>query len=149
MLEERVAEATIAAAGVAEEQEVAVLVRQADGAVVAGAFGVIVGGCFDLQALWVAELLRGRGIARSLVEAAEVEARQRGCVVVTLHAYDVTTNRLFERLGYRAVGAVDNGFAGTAVRWYCKDLTPSDPPGVETHENGRSEPSEASRTDVE
>ena len=117
----------MAAADVPEEQEVAVLVRSPDGALIAGVSGVIAGGCLDLQALWVDEPLRGQGLARSLLEAAEVEARARGCALMSLLAYDVTTGRLFERLGYRPVGAIDNGFAGTAVRWYCKDLVASDP----------------------
>ena len=77
----------------------------------------------DLQTLWVDEPLRGHGLARSMLDAAEAEARRRGCVVLALHAYDVTTGRLFERLGYRAAGVIDNGFGGTAVRWYCKDLS--------------------------
>src|SRR5947199_354376 len=71
LLEAKVAAAAVAAAGVDDEQELAVFMRRPDGAVAAGISGVIVGGCLDLQAMWVDEALRGRGLARELF--AEVE----------------------------------------------------------------------------
>ena len=130
LLEAKVAEAAVTAAGVAEEQELAVFMRHADGTVAAGLSGVVVGGCLDLQSMWVEESLRGRGLARFLFEQAEAEARRRGCAMVTLVAYDVTTGRMFERMGYRAAGIIETAFAGTAIRWYRKDLDASDPPSA-------------------
>jgi hypothetical protein len=32
------------------------------------------------------------------------------------------TRGFYDRLGYRTVGIIDNCPAGTATRWYCKDL---------------------------
>jgi len=130
LLEAKVAEAAVAAAGVAEEEELAVFIRYPDGTVAGGLCGVVAGGCLDLQAMWVDEALRGGGLARELFAHAEAEARRRGCRMVTLLAYDVCTGRMFERLGYRAAGVVETAFAGTAVRWYCKDLAGSLPLGA-------------------
>src|SRR5207302_9394054 len=113
LLEAKVAEAAVAAADVGEERELAVFIRHEDGTVAAGISGVAVGGCLDLQAMWVDESLRGRGLARELFAQVEAEARRRGCTTVTLLAYDVCTGRMFERMGYRAAGVIETAFAGT------------------------------------
>jgi len=128
LLEAKVAAAAANAAGLGEEEEFAVFVRGEDGAVVAGICGVVVGSYCELEALWVDEALRERGWARALLAEAEEEARRRGCVLVTFHAYDLLTARLYERLGYRTVGVVESCLAGSAIRWYCKDL--DRPPSV-------------------
>ena len=36
--------------------------------------------------------------------------------------YDVLTGDYDDRLGYHAVGAIENCPAGTTTRWYCKKL---------------------------
>jgi hypothetical protein len=36
--------------------------------------------------------------------------------------YDVLTLGFYERLGYRTVGIIEDCPAGTATRWYRKDL---------------------------
>jgi len=123
LLEERVAAAAVAATGAADEQEFGIFVRGPAGELTAGISGIVAGGGCELTALWVEEADRGRGIARALLAAAEAEARRRGCAHVTFHTYDVLTHRLFERLGYRTAGVIDGAFAGTAVRWYHKELS--------------------------
>ena len=128
LLEAKVAEAAAAAVGAADEEELAVFLRRPDGAVAAGIYGVVAGNCLELQAMWVDEGLRGRGLARVLMAGAEHEARRRGCRMVMFLAYDVTTGRLYERLGYRTAGVIETAFAGTPVRWYCKDLDDNDDP---------------------
>jgi len=79
LLEERVAAAAMAAAGVGEEQEFGIFARDADGRVVAGISAVVWGGYCELQAMWVDEALRNRGLAHALMSGAEDEARRRGC----------------------------------------------------------------------
>jgi GNAT superfamily N-acetyltransferase len=121
LLEERLAAAAVAAAGVGEEQEFGIFVRD-DGRVVAGASGSIWGGCCQVHAVWVDDHLRGRGLARALMAEAEVEARRRGCRLVMGLTYEVLTADFYDRLGYRTVGVIDDCPAGTSTRWYCKDL---------------------------
>jgi GNAT superfamily N-acetyltransferase len=122
LLEERVAAAATAAAGVDEEQEFGIFVRDDDGRVRAGISGIVWGGCCQLQAMWVEEALRRRGLARRLITAAEDEARRRGCALVELHAYDLLVFGLYDRLGYETVGVVDGCPAGSRTRWYRKLL---------------------------
>jgi len=122
LLEERVAAAAIAAAGGGSEQEFAVFVRDEEGRVLAGVSGIVWGGYCELQAMWVDDALRGRGLARALMSAAEDEARRRGCALVVFHAYDLLTAGLYERLGYETVGVIEGCPAGSAARWFRKDL---------------------------
>jgi GNAT superfamily N-acetyltransferase len=122
LLEEQVAAAAIAAAGLGEEQEFAIFGRGDDGRIVAGVSAIVWGGCCELQAMWVDESLRNRGLAHALVARAEAEARRRGCALVAFHAYDLLVGRLYERLGYEAVGVIENYPPGSAARWYRKAL---------------------------
>ncbi len=122
LLEERLADAAVAAIGVGAEEEFGIFVRDDDQRVVAGTSGSIWGGCCQLHALWVDDSLRGRGLARSLMLEAEAEARRRGCRLVMGLTYDALTADFYDRLGYRTVGAIEDCPAGTTTRWYRKDL---------------------------
>jgi GNAT superfamily N-acetyltransferase len=122
VLEEQVAAAAAAAAGLGEEQEFAIFARDPNRRVVAGVSAIVWGGCCELQAMWVEEPLRRRGLGRALIAGAEAEARRRGCALVMLHAYDLLARGLYERLGYETVGVIDNCPPGSAARWYRKDL---------------------------
>ena len=122
LLEERVAAAAAAAAGLGEEQEFGIFARGGDGQVVAGISGIVWGGFCELQAMWVDEPLRKRGIAQALLAGAEAEARRRGCAQVIFHAYDLLARRLYERLGYETVGTIENCPTGSTARWYRKIL---------------------------
>jgi len=122
LLEEQVAAAAIAATGSAAEQEFGIFARGEDGRVLAGISAIVWGGYCELQAMWVEESLRHRGLARALIAGAEAEACRRGCALVTFHAYDVLARGLYDRLGYETVGVIENGPAGTVARWYRKVL---------------------------
>jgi GNAT superfamily N-acetyltransferase len=122
LLEEQVAAAAVAAAGMGDEEEFGIFVRDDGGRVVAGVFGIVWGGCCELPAMWVDAPLRGRGLARALMAAAEAEALRRGCTLVQFRAYDLLTAGLYERLGYETVGVIDGCPAGSTARWYRKDL---------------------------
>jgi GNAT superfamily N-acetyltransferase len=122
LLEERVAAAAIAATGSAAEQEFAIFARDDDGRILAGVSGIVWGGACELQAMWVDESLRHRGLAGALITGAEAEARRRGCALVTFHAYDLLARGLYDRLGYETVGVIENCPAGSASRWYRKVL---------------------------
>ena len=120
-LEERVAAAANAAFGSDDYQEFGIFVR--DGAqVLAGISGIVWGGYCELQAMWVDESLRGRGLGRALMAEAEAEARRRGCALVVFQAYDLLARGLYERLGYETAGVIEGCPAGSAARWFCKNL---------------------------
>ena len=122
VLEEKLAAAAAAAAGVGEEEEFGIFVRDDAGRILAGASGSVWGGCCQIHALWVDGPQRGHGLARELMAEAEAVARRRGCRLVMGLTYDVLTPGFYDRLGYRTVGIIEDCPAGTATRWYCKDL---------------------------
>ena len=122
LLEQRVAEAANDAARLGEEHEFGIFARDDDGHVVAGISGIVWGGCCELQAMWVDESLRNRGLAHALMAGAEAEARRQGCALVVFHAYDLLARGLYERLGYDTVGVIENCPEGSAARWYRKSL---------------------------
>ena len=120
-LEDRMAQAAVEAAGVGEESEFAVLVRDG-GRVVAGASGVMWGGGCQLHVVWVDETLRKAGIGRALMAEVERQAKLRGCRLVMGLTYDVLIGDFYDRLGYRTIGLLEDCPAGTTTRWYRRDL---------------------------
>ena len=122
LLEEKLAAAAVAAVGAGEEEEFAIFARDDAGRIVAGASGSVWGGCCQIHAVWVDSPERGRGLARELMTEAEAVARRRGCRLVMGLTYDVLTRGFYDRLGYQTVGIIEDCPAGTATRWYRKDL---------------------------
>jgi len=122
LLEEQVAAVAVAAAGMGEEREFGIFVRGDDGRVLAGISGIVWARCCELQAMWVDDSLRGRGLARELMAGAEDEARRRGCSLVTFRAYDLLVTGWYERLGYETVGVIPDCPPGSAARWFSKKL---------------------------
>ena len=53
-----------------------------------------------IDGLWVAEQLRGRGLGRRLLVAAEAAAIKRGCRGAWLGTFDFQSRGFYERLGY-------------------------------------------------
>jgi GNAT superfamily N-acetyltransferase len=72
--------------------------------------------------MWVAEALRGRGLTRALVAGAEAEARRRGCALVVFHAYDLLAPASTHGSATRPIGVIEGYPAGSAARWYRKNL---------------------------
>jgi len=66
LLEGHVAPVAAADAGLVEEQKVAIFARQDDGQTVVGICGIVWGSYCELQAMWVAESLRNRGLGGTL-----------------------------------------------------------------------------------
>ena len=122
LLEDKLAAAAVAAVGAGDEEEFGVFVRDGAGQIIAGVSGSTWGGCCQVHTLWVDGPQRGQGLARKLMAEAEAVARRRGCRLVMGLTYDVLTLGFYERLGYRTVGIIEDCPAGTATRWYRKDL---------------------------
>ena len=111
--------------GHAPEEELAAFVWE-DGEIRAGVYGWTWGGCCEVHSLWVDRRDRRRGIGTMLLQAAESEARSRGCTQVVLFTHQMQAPGFYERRGYEVVGRVDDYPAGSAALWFRKGL---DPPG--------------------
>jgi GNAT superfamily N-acetyltransferase len=128
LLETQIRREASAAMALGDEVDLAVFVRDDAGTVVAGISGWTWGNCCELQSLWVAPSLRGRGLATRLLAAAEAEAAARGCSQTVHFTYDFQARGLYERNGYALVGRVEDFPSGTDVLWYHKHLNDPVPP---------------------
>ena len=122
LLETQIRREASAAMALGDEVDLAIFVRDDAGTVVAGISGWTWGNCCELQSLWVAPSLRGRGLATRLLAAAEAEAAGRGCSQTVHFTYDFQARDLYERNGYALVGRVKDFPSGTDVLWYHKHL---------------------------
>ncbi len=78
-----------------------------------------------LYSLAIRAQARGRGLGAALIEAAEAEARSRGCHHMRLEVRtdNLPAIALYERLGYRRIGVCRAYYADGADGWrYAKAL---------------------------
>jgi ribosomal protein S18 acetylase RimI-like enzyme len=81
-----------------------------DGAqnVVGGLVGATYLGWLQIQAVWMAEALRGLGYGTRLMRQAEDEAHARQCPRVFLETLSFQALPFYEKLGYRVVSRIDD-----------------------------------------
>jgi GNAT superfamily N-acetyltransferase len=107
-LEERLYAFNVERTGYRDGRDLSCFLRDAEGVLVAGIDGFTWGGYARVESLWVAEPFRGKGLGRRLLEAAEAEARARGCISIVLSSHEFQAPKLYAKLGYRRVGATDD-----------------------------------------
>jgi len=91
-----------------DRQGLTLLLRDAAGTVVGGLLGATGWGWLYIENLAVPEALRGAGWGRKLVQAAEAEARRRGCTGMRLDTYSFQARGFYERLGFGVVGQIED-----------------------------------------
>ena len=97
----------VATTGLAHGRTVALILRDEDGAIVAGLSGWTWGGCMEVEFLWVRADQRHKGYGSRLLALAEAEAVARGCRQATLSTHDFQAPDFYRRYGYVVCGAVD------------------------------------------
>jgi GNAT superfamily N-acetyltransferase len=98
--------------------------RDKGGRLVAGLDGFTWGGYARIEYLWVDETLRGQGLGRRLVAAAEREATARGCETMVVDTHEFQAPDFYPRLGYELVGATHDTPVGYRQFLYEKHLRP-------------------------
>jgi len=98
----------VATTGLDEWHAVSIFLRDTDDEVVGGILGDTWGGWLHVTYLWVAQPLRGRGHARTLLRAAERFAGARGCTHARLESYSFQAPGFYEKHGYRVFGVLDD-----------------------------------------
>jgi GNAT superfamily N-acetyltransferase len=122
LLEESINEFNYETTGYRDGRRLAAFVRNDRGEMEAGISGFTWGGYCKIEFLWVCAERRRTGVGKSLLAAAEHEARIRGCDVIILDTHDFQAPRFYERLGYEAVGRQDGCPRGSGQTWYRRDL---------------------------
>ncbi len=98
-----------------------------DGSVVGGLLAAQAWGWLIIDALWVAEPLRSRGLGSRLLQEAEQTAASQGCTGALLGTFDFQGRGFYEGHGYRVYGQLD-GFPTGHVHYHmAKSLTTSMP----------------------
>jgi ribosomal protein S18 acetylase RimI-like enzyme len=118
-LDARLYEFNAAVSGVDDGRGLAVLVRDAGGEIVAGLHGWTWGGTGLVQTFWVREDLRGQGLGRRVLAAAEAEAVRRGCWQMHLDSHRYQAPGFYRRLGYEVIGELP-GWPGDDVRVFLR-----------------------------
>lgn len=87
---------------------IGVFVSDANGKKLAGLTGSTYGNWLRIDMLWVSDLLRGQGVGRQLIQAAEEEARQRGCLYAQVDTASFQARPFYEKLGYTLRFSLDH-----------------------------------------
>lgn len=100
-----------------ESARFAFLRRDETGQLMAGVVGVISWEWLFIEALWVDDSLRGQGVGRRLMAAAEARALGQGCHSVWLDTFQARD--FYLALGFEAFGALEAYPAGQ-TRWFMR-----------------------------
>lgn len=91
-----------------QPERFAIFIRDQAGQLRGGVYVVCARGWMYLDGLAVAEDERRRGLGSRLLNAAEYEARRRGCHHAWLETYSFQARPFYERHGYQVFGALDD-----------------------------------------
>lgn len=94
--------------GPSEKATLAIIVRDENGAVLAGISGYTAWGWLYIQKLWVDDSLRGQGMAGRMLAAAEEEAERRGCHSALIDTFNPSAEKAYTRQGYVEFGRLEN-----------------------------------------
>lgn len=107
-LEDRLYEFNSRVTGITDGAWLAIFVRDERDQIVAGICGNTWGGCCEIRQFWVEESRRKQGLGTRLFEAAEREARQRGCTQILLMTFSFQAPEFYARHGFEVLAVVDD-----------------------------------------
>jgi GNAT superfamily N-acetyltransferase len=106
-LEDRLYDYGVEQTGVDDGQWLAIFLRDDQQTIQAGLKGWTWCGSCYIQTVWVHHTLRGQGIGTQLLQAAEQEARRRGCQQMILTSYSFQAPGFYQRLGFEVFAVLD------------------------------------------
>jgi len=97
----------VAVTGLPEYSSVSIFLKDSNDEVLGGVLGSIWGGWVHIAFLWVAEPLRRQGHGRTLLEAAERYAVERGCHAAQLETFSFQAPDFYAKHGYEVFSVLD------------------------------------------
>jgi ribosomal protein S18 acetylase RimI-like enzyme len=79
-------------------------------------------GTANVDTFWVREDLRGKGLGKRLLAAAEEEPVRRGCQVLQLSTHSYQAPGFYRRLGYEQIGELPGWPVGSTRYLFSKTL---------------------------
>lgn len=113
----------LAQAGDGQSELLALLVRDDNDAVLGGLYGRFFFQWLFIELLSVPEAARGQGMGSKLMQMAEDLAREKNCVGVWLDTFDFQAPDFYKKLGFSAVGQIDDYPPGHQRYFMQKRLT--------------------------
>ena len=123
LITERLLPHNVELLGQADIRPLAILLHADDGIEVVG--GLWARTSFKwlyVELLFVPEQLRAQGLGGRLLQAAEAEARERGCHGSWLETLSIAAAPFYEKLGYRRFGMIPEYPRGNLRQFFLKDL---------------------------
>ncbi len=93
-----------AALGDESPKPLAVVIRNNNNKIIGGVSGRTIYKLFLVDVLWVDETARGQGVARKVMELAEMEAKKRGCLSAQVDTLSIQAPDFYQKLGFEIVG---------------------------------------------
>lgn len=100
-----------------EDVPIGVFYENEDGQKKGGLIGETFGNWLCIKYLFVSEELRGKGIGKQILKAAEEEARRRGCKYVFVDTFSFQAPLFYQKMGYQEAFVL-NEYPYTGKRYY-------------------------------
>ena len=109
LLEDRIYEHNSSAINKYDGHLFSQIVKDENKEIIAGIAGWTWAGICEITQLWVSEGHRENGIGKVLLEAAEAEAKSKGCLRILVRSYSFQAPHFYEKYGYE-VQHIQAGF---------------------------------------
>ena len=107
-LDDKIFEYNFSKIGKYSYENLVIFIHDNNTTIVAGLYGHTGLGWLYIHLLWVKEEHRSKGLGTRLIEAAELEAINRGYHGVYLYTYSFQKPAFYEKLGYQVFGQLSN-----------------------------------------
>ncbi len=102
LLEDKIYEYNAGKTKVADGNLFSRIVRDANNEIIAGIAGWTWAGICEITQLWAHENVRNEGLGKMLLEAAEAEAKSKGCHAIMVRSFSFQAPHFYEKYGFKA-----------------------------------------------